>query len=111
MCLLHALLQLKHTSLTSRQHVACPQTVFTYLFREIGETASVFFTILSIAWPATVTSTASTKKNLERFSPIDMFLSAVSVLVVAQSISEIPEGLMNNPLYWYTIRSLPYSPH
>ena len=28
-----------------------------------------------------------------------MFLSAVSVLVVAQSSSEIPEGLMNNPVY------------
>ena len=31
--------------------------------------------------------------------PIDMFLSAVSVLVVAQSSSEIPEGLMNNHVY------------
>ena len=31
--------------------------------------------------------------------PIDMLLSAVSVLVVAQSSSEIPEGLMNNPVY------------
>ena len=30
---------------------------------------------------------------------IDMLLSAVSVLVVAQSSSEIPEGLMNNPVY------------
>ena len=29
-----------------------------------------------------------------------MLLSAVSVLVVAQSISEIPEGLMNNPVHW-----------
>ena len=29
-----------------------------------------------------------------------MLLSAVSVLVVAQSISEIPEGLMNNPVYF-----------
>ena len=29
-----------------------------------------------------------------------MLLSAVSVLVVAQSSSEIPEGLMNNPVYW-----------
>ena len=39
----------------------------------------------------------STKKKLGRDSlPIDMLLSAVSVLVVAQSISEIPEGLMNN---------------
>ena len=28
-----------------------------------------------------------------------MFLSAVSVLVVAQSSSKIPEGLMNNPVY------------
>ena len=28
-----------------------------------------------------------------------MLLSAVSVLVVAQSISEITEGLMNNPVY------------
>ena len=31
--------------------------------------------------------------------PIDMLLSAVSVLVVAQLSSEIPEGLMNNPVY------------
>ena len=28
-----------------------------------------------------------------------MLLSAVSVLVVTQSSSEIPEGLMNNPVY------------
>jgi len=32
--------------------------------------------------------------------PIDMILSAVYVLVVAQSSSEVPEGLMNNPVYW-----------
>ena len=30
-----------------------------------------------------------------------MLLSAVSVLVVARSSSEIPEGLMNNPVYVY----------
>ena len=30
--------------------------------------------------------------------PIDMLLSAVSVLVVAQSSSEIPEELTNNPV-------------
>ena len=34
--------------------------------------------------------------------PIDMLLSVVSVLVVAQSSSEIPEGLMNNPVYLCT---------
>ena len=32
---------------------------------------------------------------------VDMLLSAVSVLVVAQSSSEIPEGLINNPVYIY----------
>jgi len=31
-----------------------------------------------------------------------MLLSAVSVLVVAQSSSEIPEGLMNNPVFAVT---------
>ena len=31
-----------------------------------------------------------------------MLLSAVSVLVVAQSSSEIPEGLMNNPVFLQT---------
>jgi hypothetical protein len=41
----------------------------------------------------------STKKKTWRDSlPIDM-LSAISVLVVAQSIFEIPDGLMNNPVY------------
>jgi len=30
-----------------------------------------------------------------------MLLSAVSVLVVAQSSSEFSEGLMNNPVYIY----------
>jgi len=28
-----------------------------------------------------------------------MLISAVSVLVVAQSSSEVPEGFMNNPVY------------
>ena len=34
-----------------------------------------------------------------------MLLSAVSVLVVAQSSSEIPEGLMNNPVYYVAERN------
>ena len=38
------------------------------------------------------------KKTWRDSLPIDMLLSAVSVLVVAQSISEIPEGLTNNPV-------------
>jgi len=40
------------------------------------------------------------KKNPWRdYLSIDMLLSAVSVLVVAQSSSEIPEGLLNNPVF------------
>ena len=39
------------------------------------------------------------KKTLRDSVPIDMLLSAVSVLVVAQSSSEIPEGLINNSVY------------
>ena len=38
------------------------------------------------------------KKTLRDSLPIDMLLSAVSVLVVAQSSSEFPEGLTNNPV-------------
>ena len=41
----------------------------------------------------------STKKTWRDSLPIDMLLSALSILVVAQSSSEIPEGLMNNPVY------------
>jgi hypothetical protein len=40
----------------------------------------------------------STKKTWRDSLPIDTLLCAVSVLVVAQSISEIPDGLMNNPV-------------
>ena len=32
-----------------------------------------------------------------------MLLSAVSVFVVAQSSSEIPEGLMNNPVHHFLL--------
>jgi len=37
------------------------------------------------------------QKKLRDYLPIDMLLSAVSVLV-AQSSSGVPEGLMNNPV-------------
>ena len=39
------------------------------------------------------------KKTWRDSLPIDMLLSAVSVLVVAQSSSEIPKGLMNNSVF------------
>jgi hypothetical protein len=37
---------------------------------------------------------------------IDMFLSAVSVLVVVQLSSEVSEGLINNPVYNYDVELL-----
>ena len=40
------------------------------------------------------------QKTLRDPLSIDMLLSAVSFLVVAQSSSEVPEGLMNNPVYY-----------
>jgi hypothetical protein len=45
-----------------------------------------------------VLSTPKKKKLWRDSLPIDMFLSAVSVLVVAQPSSEAPEGLMNYPV-------------
>jgi len=39
------------------------------------------------------------KKTWRNSLLIDMLLSAVSVLVVAQPSSEVPEGLMNYPVY------------
>ena len=40
------------------------------------------------------------KKTWRDSVPIDMLLSAVSVLVVAQPSSEVPEGLMNYHVYY-----------
>jgi len=57
------------------------------------------------------TKAPSTKKNWRDSLPIDMLLSAVSVLVVAQSSSEIPEGLMNNPVYIYIYIYIHISTH
>ena len=49
--------------------------------------------------PASTPRPLVQKKTLRDSLPIDMILSAVYVLVVAQSSSEVPEGLMNNPVY------------
>ena len=49
--------------------------------------------------PASTPRPLVQKKTLRVSVPIDMLLSAVSVLAVVQSSSEVPEGLMNNPVY------------
>jgi hypothetical protein len=51
--------------------------------------------------PASTPRRLVQKKTWRGSLSIDMLLSAVSVLVVAQSSSDIPEGLMNNPVYIY----------
>ena len=51
--------------------------------------------------PASTPRPLVQKKTWRDSLPIDMLLSAVSVLVVAQLSSEIAEGLMNNPVYLY----------
>jgi hypothetical protein len=48
--------------------------------------------------PASTPRRLVQKKTWRDSLSIDMLLSAVSVLVVAQWSSEIPEGLMNNPV-------------
>ena len=50
--------------------------------------------------PASTPRPLVQKKTLGDSLPIDMILSAVSVLVVAQTSSEVPEGLINNPVYY-----------
>src|SRR5215467_10142011 len=55
--------------------------------------------------PASTPRPLVQKKPWRDSLPIDMLLSAVSVLVVAQSSSEIPEGLMNNPVNIYVTNS------
>jgi len=49
--------------------------------------------------PASTPRPLVQKKTWRDSLPIDMILSAVTVLVDAQSSSEIPEGIMNNPVY------------
>ena len=50
--------------------------------------------------PASTPRPLVPKKSLRDSLPIDMLLSALSFLVVAQSSSEVPEGLMNNPVQY-----------
>jgi len=55
--------------------------------------------------PASTPRPLVQKKTLRDSLPIDMLLSAVSVMVVAQSSSEVPDGLMNNPVLLLPLRA------
>jgi len=82
----------------------------TYIYINIGLFISPSgISELDCATTKTDTAERSISTERERDTPsfcptlevLDMLLSAVSVLVVAQAISEVPEGLMNNPVYIY----------
>jgi hypothetical protein len=54
---------------------------------------------LTVKLASTQWNLVNKKKTWRDSAPIDMFLSAVPVVVVVQLSSEVPEGLMNNPVY------------
>jgi hypothetical protein len=72
---------------TERFLITCPRHLSSRL-PPSGETCNY----------ATAPST-QTKKTWRDSLLIDMLLSAVSVLAVAQPSSEVPEGLINYPVY------------
>jgi len=53
--------------------------------------------------PASTPRALVQKITLRGSVPIDMLLSALSFLVVAQSSLEVPEGLMNNLIFLFVI--------
>ena len=59
-----------------------------------------FVTTIPQRWNLQVRQGPQYKKTLRDSLPIDMLLSAMSILVVAQSSSGVLDGLMNNPVCW-----------
>ena len=87
------------------RNLSCTVTIDSVLANSKTQNAFLFTvnTIFQHDYPLAVepgsTPRPLVKKKTWRDSlPIDVLLSAVSVLVVAQSSSEIPKGLMNNPV-------------
>jgi len=71
---------------------------FQYTERFLISVHAMFSHDCPLAVKPASTSRSTQKKLGEISLPIDMFLSAVSVLVVVQLSSEHPEGLMNYPV-------------
>ena len=96
------------------QNLHCTVTIDSVLANSKTPNASLFTAnaIFRHAYPLAV-EPASTPRPLVQKKiwrdciPIDMLVSALSVLVVAQWSSEVPEGLMSNSvLYWNIKRPL-----
>ena len=58
---------------------------------------------LTVKLASTQWNLTNKKKTWRDSAPIDMFLSAVSVLVIVQLSSEVPEGLMNYPVFRFRL--------
>jgi hypothetical protein len=86
------------------RNLRCTVTTDSVLANSKTQNAFVFPVHISSRLPPSgktckYATAPSTKKAWRDSVPIDMLLSAVSVLVVAQSSSEVPEGVMNYPVY------------
>ena len=86
------------------RNLRCTVTIVSVLANSKTQNAFLF-TVNAIFlhdYPLTVEPGSTPRPLVEKTwrdsLPIDMLLSAVSVLVVAQLSSEIPEGLLNNPV-------------
>jgi hypothetical protein len=84
----------------------CTVTINTYLANSKTQNAFVFFVhaMFRHDCPLAVKSASTPRRLVHRRTwrdsvSIDVLLSAVSVLVVAQPSWEIPEGLMNYPVF------------
>ena len=85
-----------HCTVTIDSVLANSKTQNAFLFTE----NAIFLHDNSLAVEPGSTPRPLVQKNTWRDSlPIDMLLSAESVLIVAQASSEIPEGPLNNPVY------------
>ena len=87
------------------RNLRCTVTIDSVLANSKTQTAFLF-TVHAIfrhdyplaVEPASTPRPLVQKKTLRDSLPIDMLFCVVSVLVVAQSSSEFPERLMNNPV-------------
>ena len=87
------------------RNLRCTVTIDSVLANSKTQSAFLFtvHAIFRHDYPLAVEPASTPRPLVQKTSRdsllIDMLLSAVSFLVVAQSSSEVPEGLMNNPVF------------
>ena len=87
------------------RNLRCTFTIDSVLANSKTQKAFLFtvHAIFRLDYPLAVEPASTPRplvqKTLRDSLPIDILLSVVSFLVVAQLSSEVPEGLMNNPVF------------